>query len=132
APLGPGARGEVSVRSPGVMRRYRDDEAATRAVLDSDGWLRTGDIGYLDPDGDLFLVDRKKEIVIRSGYNVYPREVEEVLLGFPGVRDAAVIGVPDEQHGEEVVALVVPVEGGTLDPAAVKAYARERLAAYKY
>ena len=132
APVPAGTRGEVSVRSPSVMRRYRDDDEATRAVLGSDGWLLTGDIGFLDPDGDLFLVDRKKEIVIRSGYNVYPREVEEVLLTCPGVLEAAVVGVPDDEHGEEVVALVVPARDAALDPDAVKGFARERLAAYKY
>ena len=132
APLGAGARGEVVVRSPSVMRGYRGDDAATRAVLDADGWLLTGDIGYLDQEGYLFLVDRKKEVIIRSGYNVYPREVEEVLLSFPGVLEAAVVGVPDEEHGEEVVALVVPAHEAAPDPEHLKAFARERLAAYKY
>ena len=77
-------------------------------------------------------MDRKKELIIRSGYNVYPREVEEVLSSCPGVLEAAVVGVPDDDHGEEVVALVVPAQQGGLDPEAVKAFARERLAAYKY
>jgi len=130
--LAAGAPGEVAVRSPSVMRGYRGDEAATQAVLDADGWLLTGDIGYLDDEGHLFLVDRKKELIIRSGYNVYPREVEEVLLSFPGVLEAAVVGVPDDEHGEEVVALVVPAQGTRPDPEQVKAFARERLAAYKY
>src|SRR6185503_14600148 len=89
-------------------------------------------IGYLDPDGYLFLVDRSKELIIRSGYSVYPREVEEVLGSCPGVLEAAVVGVPDDDHGEEVVALVVSTPDGQLDPEAVKAFARERLAAYKY
>jgi len=130
-PLPAGARGEVAVRSPSVMRGYRDDDQATRAVLDPDGWLLTGDIGYLDEDGHLFLVDRKKELIIRSGYNVYPREVEEVLLSHPAVREAAVVGVPHPDHGEEVIALVVPSHE-TIDTEGVKAFARERLAAYKY
>ena len=120
------------VRSPSVMRGYRGDDEATRAVLDPDGWLLTGDVGYLDQDGYLFLVDRKKDLVIRSGYSVYPREVEEVLCSCPGVLEAAVVGVPDDEHGEEVVALVVPAPDGGLDPEAVKAFARARLAAYKY
>jgi long-chain acyl-CoA synthetase len=126
-----GERGEVQVRSPSVMRGYRSDEEGTNAVVDRDGWLSTGDIGYLDHDGYLFLVDRKKDLIIRSGYNVYPGEIEEVLFSCPGVLEAAVVGVPDEEHGEEVVALVVPAEDG-LDPETVKAFARERLAAYKY
>ena len=132
APLAAGDRGEIAVRSPSVMRRYRGDEEGTRTVLDAEGWLLTGDIGYLDGDGHLFLVDRKKEVIIRSGYNVYPREVEEVLLSHPGVLEAAVLGVADDKHGEEVVALVVPAPDSGLDPEAVKQFARERLAAYKY
>jgi long-chain acyl-CoA synthetase len=132
APLRVGDRGEVAVRSPSVMRGYRGDDKGTRAVLDPDGWLLTGDIGYLDDDGYLFLVDRKKDLVIRSGYSVYPREVEEVLCSCPGVLEAAVVGIPDDEHGEEVVALVVPTQDGALDPEVVKAFARARLAAYKY
>jgi long-chain acyl-CoA synthetase len=132
APLPAGERGEVAVRSPSVMRGYRGQGEGTRAAVARDGWLATGDVGYLDRDGYLFLVDRKKELIIRSGYNVYPREVEEVLFSCPGVLEAAVVGVPDEEHGEEVVALVVPAQPGNLDPEVVKAFARDRLAAYKY
>ena len=131
AALPVGERGEVQVRSPSVMRGYRSDEEGTNAVIDRDGWLSTGDIGYLDHDGYLFLVDRKKDLIIRSGYNVYPGEIEEVLFSCPGVLEAAVVGIPDEEHGEEVVALVVPAQDG-LDAETVKAFARERLAAYKY
>jgi len=131
APLPPGERGEVAVRSPSVMRGYLGDPEATRAALQPDGWLLTGDIGYLDEEGHVFLVDRKKELIIRSGYNVYPREVEEVLLEFPGVREAAVVGAPHDEHGEEVVALIV-ASHDRLDPEEVKAFARQRLAAYKY
>lgn len=132
APVPAGERGEVQVRSPSVMRGYRGDLAATRTVLDPEGWLSTGDIGYLDDDGYLFLVDRKKELIIRSGYNVYPREVEDVIRGYPGVLEVAVVGVPHEVHGQDIVALVVPAREGGLDPEALKAFARERLAAYKY
>ena len=133
APLPVGERGEVAVRSPSVMRGYREqsDDDATPSSIATAG-CSTGDVGYLDGDGYLFLVDRKKELIIRSGYNVYPREVEEVLSSCPGVLEAAVVGVPDDDHGEEVVALVVPAQPGGLDPEAVKAFARERLAAYKY
>jgi len=132
APRPVGEPGEVAVRSPSVMRGYRGQRDATHTVVDRAGWLSTGDVGYLDRDGYLFLVDRKKELIIRSGYNVYPREVEEVLSSCPGVLEAAVVGVPDDDHGEEVVALIVPAQPGGLDPEAVKAFARERLAAYKY
>jgi long-chain acyl-CoA synthetase len=131
ATLPVGERGEVQVKSPSVMRGYRSDEKGTDTVIDRDGWLSTGDIGYVDHDGYLFLVDRKKDLIIRSGYNVYPGEVEEVLFSCPGVLEAAVVGVPDEEHGEEVVALIVPAQDG-VDPETVKAFARERLAAYKY
>jgi long-chain acyl-CoA synthetase len=127
-----GERGEVQVRSPSVMRGYRGDLAATRTVIDRDGWLSTGDIGYLDDGGYLFLVDRKKELIIRSGYNVYPREVEDVIMAYPGVREVAVVGVPHEVHGQDIVALVVPACEGGVDPDAVKAFARDQLAAYKY
>jgi long-chain acyl-CoA synthetase len=132
APVPLGERGQVAVRSPSVMRGYRGQADARGGVIDGDGWLCTGDVGYLDADGFLFLVDRKKELIIRSGYNVYPREVEDVLCACPGVLEAAVVGIPDEEHGEEVVALVVPAPGGDLDREAVKAFARQRLAAYKY
>lgn len=131
APLPAGERGEVALRSPSVMRGYLGDPEATRAALDPERWLLTGDIGYLDQEGHVFLVDRKKELIIRSGYNVYPREVEEVLLEFPGVREVAVVGAPDDEHGEEVVAVIV-ASHDALDPDAVKSFARQRLAAYKY
>jgi long-chain acyl-CoA synthetase len=131
-PLPVGQRGEVQVRSPSVMRGYRGDLATTRTAIDPDGWLSTGDIGYLDDAGYLFLVDRKKELIIRSGYNVYPREVEDVIMGYPGVLEVAVVGVPDDVHGQEVVALVVPTGPGSVDAAALKAFARDRLASYKY
>jgi long-chain acyl-CoA synthetase len=127
-----GERGEVQVRSPSAMRGYRGDAATTRMVVDPEGWLATGDIGYLDQGGYLFLVDRKKELIIRSGYNVYPREVEDVIRDYPGVLEVAVVGIPHEVHGQDIVALVVPTSAGGLDPDAVKAFARERLAAYKY
>jgi long-chain acyl-CoA synthetase len=130
-PVPPGERGEVQVKSPSVMRGYSGDAVATDSVLGADGWLSTGDIGYLDPDGDLFLVDRTKELIIRSGYNVYPGEVEEILLAYPGIAEAAVIGVPHQEYGEEIVALVV-ASRDHLDLEDVRAFARERLAAYKY
>ena len=100
--------GEVMFRGPSVIPGYWNDPEATAAAIDADGWLATGDIGRVDEEGDLFLVDRKKELIIRGGYNVYPREVEEALYSHPGVLEAAVVGVPDETLGEEVAALVVP------------------------
>ncbi|MGH3003075.1 MAG: AMP-binding protein [Gaiellaceae bacterium] len=124
--------GEVLARGPGVMRAYWRNDAGTRAALSADGWLSTGDIGYLDDDGYLFLVDRKKDVIIRGGYNVYPREVEEVLYRHPAVRECAVVGVPDPLLGEEVIALVVAREGNDADPTELQSYVRERIAAYKY
>ena len=96
------------------------------------GWFHTGDLGYVDEDGFYFVVDRSKDLVIRGGYNVYPREIEEVLFEHPAILEAAVIGKPDDRLGEEVVAVVVLREGQTLTADEVIAYCKERLAAYKY
>jgi long-chain acyl-CoA synthetase len=124
--------GEVQFRGPSVIRGYWNDPEATAAAIDGDGWLSTGDLGYLDEDGDLFLVDRKKELIIRGGYNVYPREVEEVLYEHPAVLEAAVVGVPHDSLGEDIAAIVVPRPGAELDPEELKAWTKERVAAYKY
>ena len=129
---GPGEIGEVQFRGPSVVPGYWRDERASAEALSPEGWLATGDIGRLDDEGDLFLVDRKKELIIRGGYNVYPREVEEALHAHPGVLEVAVVGVPHATLGEEVAALVVPRPGAELDPDELRAFARERLAAYKY
>jgi len=125
-------QGEVLARGPGIMRGYWRNEAGTRAALSADGWLATGDIGRLDDDGYLFLVDRKKDVIIRGGYNVYPREVEEILYKHPAVREVAVVGVPDPVLGEEVVALIVPHDGQSPDRSELQSFVRERIAAYKY
>ena len=124
--------GEVQFRGPSVIRGYWNDADATAKAVGGEGWLSTGDLGYLDEDGDLFLVDRKTEMIIRGGYNVYPREVEEVLYEHPGVLEAAVVGVPDEVLGEDVAAVVVARPGVALDPDELKAWTKERVAAYKY
>jgi long-chain acyl-CoA synthetase len=127
----PGEVGEVWLRAPNVMAGYFNRPAETASALTSDGWLRTGDGGYLDDRGYLFLTDRVKDMIVSGGENVYPIEVEEVLSQHPGVRDVAVIGVPHERWGEAVTALVVPADGAALEPAALVAFARERLAGYK-
>jgi long-chain acyl-CoA synthetase len=119
------------VRGVNVMKGYRHNPEGTAAAF-TRGWMRTGDLGYLDEDGYLFIVDRKKDLIIRGGYNVYPREVEEVLFTHPGIAEAAVIGVPDERLGEEVKAFVVPRVGATLTQDEVIAFVKERVAAYKY
>jgi long-chain acyl-CoA synthetase len=128
----PNDAGEVQFRGPSVVPGYWRDERASAEALSPDGWLATGDIGRVDDDGDLFLVDRKKELIIRGGYNVYPREVEEALHAHPGILEVAVVGVPHATLGEEVAALVVPRVGVELDPDEVREFARERVAAYKY
>jgi long-chain acyl-CoA synthetase len=132
APLAPGEPGEVQFRGPSVIAGYWEDPAATAEALSPDGWLSTGDVGRIDADGYLFLVDRKKEMIIRGGYNVYPREVEEVLYAHPDVLEAAVVGVPDPELGEDVAALVVLRPGAELDPDVLRAWVRARVAAYKY
>ena len=127
-----GEAGEICCRSPAVMRGYWGAPEATAEAV-RDGWLHTGDIGYLDEDGYLFIVDRKKDLIIRGGFNVYPRDVEDALLEHPGVAAAGVVGRPDERHGEEVVAFVslnAPGDGVSADE--LVAWARERIGGYKY
>jgi long-chain acyl-CoA synthetase len=97
-----------------------------------DGWFRTGDIGRRDEQGFISIVDRKKDLIIRGGFNVYPREVEEVLGRHPSVAQVAVIGLPDESHGEEVCAVVVPVDAATFDAAGLIEWSREKLGGHKY
>jgi long-chain acyl-CoA synthetase len=132
-PLSPGSDhiGEIQICGHNVMKGYRNRPEATASTL-AGGWLHTGDLGYVDEDGFYFIVDRTKDLVIRGGYNVYPREIEEVLFAHPGILEAAVIGKPDDRLGEEVVAIVVLREGVSLDEHEIIAYCRERLAAYKY
>jgi long-chain acyl-CoA synthetase len=125
-----GKVGEMYVRGPQVMRGYWKDEAATRAVIDADGWLKTGDMARMDEQGYIYIVDRKKDMVLVSGFNVYPNEIEDVLNEDEGVLEAAVIGVDDPKTGEAVVAYVV-AKNDKLNEKAIKAYCRTRLAAYK-
>jgi long-chain acyl-CoA synthetase len=129
-PLGPGAHGEVVVRGPGVMAGYWRKPAETEEVLVG-GWMHTGDIGFFDEAGWFYLVDRKKDMISASGFKVWPREVEDVLYAFPGVREAAVVGAPDAYRGETVIAFVSAEPGAALDVAALGQFCRERLAAYK-
>jgi long-chain acyl-CoA synthetase len=123
--------GEVWLRAPNVMAGYFDRPQETAATLTPDGWLRTGDGGYVDEEGYLFLTDRVKDMIVSGGENVYPVEVEEVLAQHPDVSDVAVIGVPDQRWGEAVKALVIARDGGTPTAAELIAFARERLAGYK-
>ena len=129
--LPPNTVGEVATRSHSNMRGYWKLDEATAATLDSDGWLRTGDAGYLDEDGYLFIHDRVKDMIISGGENVYPAEVESAVYGHPAVAEVAVIGVPDEKWGEAVKAIVVPKPGAKIDAQDIIAFARQRIAAFK-
>ncbi|GFG75035.1 long-chain-fatty-acid--CoA ligase [Mycobacterium botniense] len=130
-PPGPGNVGEIVIRGHNLMKGYYKKPEATAEAF-RNGWFHTGDLGYRDEDGYFFIVDRKKDLVIRGGYNVYPREIEEVLFEHSGIAAAAVIGKPDEKLGQEVLAFVVAKEGVRLTPDEVIAHCKERLAAYKY
>ncbi len=125
-----GELGEIVVKGPNVMAGYLHNPEATAKTI-RDGWLHTGDVGYMDPDGYFFIVDRAKDMIIRGGENIYPREIEEVLYTHPGVLECAVIGVPHEVRGEEVLAVLAPKPGAELDEEELKAWAGERLAAFK-
>ena len=128
--LAPGEVGEVLVRGDTVMAGYWRNAEATAAAL-RDGWLWTGDVGSLDGDGFLTLKDRSKDLLISGGSNIYPREVEEVLLTAPGVAEAAVVGAPDPEWGEVVVAFVVPRPGTRVDETALDAHCLARIARFK-
>ena len=129
--LPPGEVGEICCRSPFVMLGYWREPTLTAEVMRG-GWLHTGDLGYVDDDGYLFVVDRIKDLIIRGGFNVFPRDVEDALLEHPAVATAGVVGRPDETHGEEVVAFVMLRDGYDLVPADLVAYAKERIGGYKY
>jgi long-chain acyl-CoA synthetase len=126
-----GDAGEIWVRGPNVFAGYWGDEQATAAALTPDGWLRTGDVAVADDDGNLFIVDRSKDLIIVSGFNVYPAEVEEVLLDHPGIEAVAVIGVDSPYSGEAVKAYVVPKPGVALEEDEVADFCATRLARYK-
>lgn len=125
-----GVVGEVVVRGENVMKGYFRDPAATAEALSS-GWLHTGDVGRKDEDGYLYITDRKKDMIIRGGENIYPREVDEVLYQHPGVHFAAAVGVPDDKYGEDVAAFIVPKEGEGVSEQEILDFCRARLADYK-
>jgi long-chain acyl-CoA synthetase len=126
-----GEVGEIAIRGHNLMKGYWQREDATQEAV-PDGWLRTGDLARQDEDGYYFIVDRKKDLIIRGGYNVYPREIEEVLYEHPAVAEAAVVGIPHPTNGEEVGAAVVLKPGAEATPAELRAFCSERVAAYKY
>lgn len=125
-----GERGELCIKGPQVMKGYWQQPDATAATLDAEGWLKTGDIAVIDPDGFTRIVDRKKDMIIVSGFNVYPNEIEDVVMGHPKVANCAAIGVPDERSGEAVKLFVVPREGG-LDVEELKAFCKANFTGYK-
>jgi long-chain acyl-CoA synthetase len=126
-----GARGEIVIRGPNVMKGYWGRPDATAEAI-RDGWFHSGDIGIVDEDGYFFIVDRLKDMIIRGGYNVYPREVEEVLYEHPAVREVAVVGVPHPELGEEVAAAVALKVGAAADEAELREFVKARVAPYKY
>jgi HIP---CoA ligase len=131
APASPGEPGEILLRGPNVMTGYLDDPAATRAAINADGWLHTGDVGHVDPEGYLTITDRLTDIYICGGFNVYPAEVEQVLARLDGVAESAVIGVPDERLGEVGWAYVVPEPGHQLTAGRVIGFCRDCLDSYQ-
>jgi 4-coumarate--CoA ligase len=125
------AEGELWIKGPQVMKGYLNNPEATAVTIDADGWLHTGDIAVIDSDGHVSIVDRLKELIKVKGFQVAPAELEAVLLTHPGIADAAVIGVPDDESGEVPRAYVVAKPGQDLDPAQITAFLAEHLATYK-
>lgn len=132
AEVRPGEPGEVQIRGHNVMKGYWNLPDATAAAISPDGWFSSGDIGKVDDDGDFYIVDRIKQLIIRGGLNVYPREVEEVLYEHPAVAEACVIGIPHDSLGEEVGAAVALKDGAHAEPEELREFVKQRVAAYKY
>jgi long-chain acyl-CoA synthetase len=130
-PLPQGEVGEIVIRGHNIMKGYWQRPEATEEAMRG-GWFHSGDMARVDEDGYFYIVDRKKDLIIRGGYNIYPREVEEVLYEHPKIREAAVVGIPHPEWGEEIGAAVVLGEGEELAPADVSAYVKDRIATYKY
>ncbi len=128
--MGTGEIGEILLKGPQLTQGYyKNPEETAKAIRD--GWFYTGDIGYMDEEGYLFIVDRKKDMIIASGFNIYPRDIDEVLFEHPKIKEACAVGIPDPYRGETVKAFVVPKEGETLTEEEVMTFCREKLAAYK-
>ncbi len=128
--LGVGESGEILLKGPQMSRGYYNKPEESAEAF-ADGWFHTGDVGYMDEEGYLFIVDRKKDMIIAGGFNIYPREIDEVLFEHPKVKEACAVGLPDPYRGETVKAFIVPREGETLTEEEVIAYCKEKLAAYK-
>ena len=128
--LGLGESGEILLKGPQLTQGYyKKPEETANAIRD--GWFYTGDIGYMDEEGYLYIVDRKKDMIIAGGFNVYPRDIDEVLFEHPKIKEACAVGLPDPYRGETIKAFVVPREGETLTAEEVILFCREKLAAYK-
>ncbi|MCB1578251.1 MAG: AMP-binding protein, partial [Xanthomonadales bacterium] len=123
--------GEIAIRGHNIMKGYYKRPEATAACM-RDGWFRTGDLGRRDADGAYYIVDRSKDMIIRGGFNVYPREVEELMITHPAVSLVAVVGIPDREYGEEIKAFVIRAAGTTISERELIDWTRERIAAYKY
>ena len=130
--VAPGEVGEIAIRGPNVMKGYWNHPDATAQAIDEDGWFYTGDVARVDEDGYFFIVDRKKDMIIRGGYNIYPREIEEVLYEHPAVLEAAVIGIPHAELGEEVAAAVTLKPDANVTAEELRDYVKGQVAAYKY
>ena len=128
----PDAIGEIAIKGHNVFKGYLGRPEATAEAISPDGWFRSGDLGKRDEDGWYYIVDRAKELIIRGGFNVYPREIEEVLLTHPAISLAAVIGVPHDSHGEEIKAVVILKAGVSVTPEEIVAWSKENMASYKY
>jgi long-chain acyl-CoA synthetase len=129
--LASGEQGEIALRGPSVAKGYWNMPEATAAVFRQNGWFLTGDIGYLDEEGVLYVTDRKKDMIIMSGWKIYPTEVENVIIQHPAIADVAVFGVPDERKGEVVVAAVVLKTGTSFTESELESWCRDHLAGYK-
>jgi fatty-acyl-CoA synthase len=126
-----GENGELCTRGYLVMNGYHNNPEATKATIEPDGWLHTGDLASMDDQGYVKITGRLKEMIIRGGENIYPREIEEFLYSYPGIKDVQVIGVPSEKYGEEVMAWIIPYDGVTLDADKIKTHCRGQIAAFK-
>ena len=126
-----GERGEIYLRGPSIMAGYYKNPEGTAAILDRDGWLRTGDLAYLDEDGYVFIVGRAKELIIKGGMNIAPRQIDDVLLSHPAVQDAATLGVPDHYFGEEIVAFIVLRPGAKADELELREHCETHLGGFK-
>jgi fatty-acyl-CoA synthase len=130
-PLAPGHQGEICCRGYNIMKGYYNNPEATKKAIDAHGWLHTGDLGVMDDQGNLSITGRHKDMIIRGGENIYPREIEEFLIRMDGIRDVQVAAVPSPKYGEEVGAFIIPKDGADLQPSDIIDFCRGRISRYK-